>query len=292
MQTEPTWDDLRILLAVHRGKSFLAAGKALGMATSTVARRIAALERALDRTVVHRGNAGTVIDADALELVALGERVELGLHALARGSATGRVEGTVRVSAPEGIVRQLTRVLARLHVKHPGLAIEVVSESRMTDIARHEADVGVRIARSSSVAIVEKRLGRAHLALFAARSYVERRLPSARLGRDAAAGHDWVGLDRSLARLPSERWMREYGATRFVLRSPSAAAVEEALLAGMGLGVQAVGHGVALDLVRIETESLPPPLDVYLAYHRDARKTPRVRVVVRELETELRRALV
>ena len=33
----PIWDDLRVLLAVHRGKSFLAAGKALGIATSTVA---------------------------------------------------------------------------------------------------------------------------------------------------------------------------------------------------------------------------------------------------------------
>ncbi|MBC8073455.1 MAG: LysR family transcriptional regulator, partial [Deltaproteobacteria bacterium] len=43
----PVWDDLRILLAVHRGKSLLAAGKALGIATSTVARRLEAFERAL-----------------------------------------------------------------------------------------------------------------------------------------------------------------------------------------------------------------------------------------------------
>jgi DNA-binding transcriptional LysR family regulator len=293
MQTPaPTWDDLRILLAVHRGKSFLAAGKALGVATSTIARRVEALETSLGRPLVHRGNGGTAIDPDALGLVALGEQMELGLDALRRGGDAERIAGTVRVSASEGFVRPLTRVLARLHVKHPALSLELASESRMADLVRREADIGIRIARTSSSTIVEKAMGRLRIALFAARSYVERRLPSARLARDVAERHDWVGLDRALERIPQERWMREYGAVRFVFRSTSAAAIEEAVLAGMGLGVLAEGHGAELGLVRIDTESTPPAADIFLAFHRDAKNTSRVRVVVREIETELRRALV
>ena len=35
--TTPAWDDLRVLLAVHRHRSFLAAGRALAVSTSTVA---------------------------------------------------------------------------------------------------------------------------------------------------------------------------------------------------------------------------------------------------------------
>jgi DNA-binding transcriptional LysR family regulator len=42
-------------LAVHRGKSFLSTSKALGVATSTVARRIEAFERALGRPLVLSG---------------------------------------------------------------------------------------------------------------------------------------------------------------------------------------------------------------------------------------------
>ncbi|HEY6881259.1 MAG TPA: LysR family transcriptional regulator, partial [Polyangiales bacterium] len=41
------WDDLRVLLALHRHRSLLAAGKALGISTSTAARRIDALQAAL-----------------------------------------------------------------------------------------------------------------------------------------------------------------------------------------------------------------------------------------------------
>lgn len=288
---QDAWDDLRILLAVHRGRSFLAAGKALGIATSTVARRIEALERALGRPLVHRGNAGTVLDADALALVALGEQMELGLDALRRGATGERIEGTVRISASEGFMRPLARVLARLHLAHPALKLEVVSESRMADLGRGEADLGLRIARSKSAALLEKRLGRLRPSVFAARSYVERRLPGARLPRSLAARHAWVGFDASLARLGAEVWMRAYGARDFVLRSSSAAAIEEAIASGMGLGVLVVDQGAALDLVRIETDDSPPDIDVFLALRRDAKDTPRVRAVARVLEAELRRAL-
>ena len=82
--TAPVWDDLRVLLAVHRGKSFLSASKALDVATSTVARRIEAFERALGRPLVLSGNRGTAIDADAPSLIALAKQMELGFDALLR----------------------------------------------------------------------------------------------------------------------------------------------------------------------------------------------------------------
>ncbi|MBX3217401.1 MAG: LysR family transcriptional regulator [Labilithrix sp.] len=72
--TPPSWDDLRLLLAVHRAKSFFGAGKELGLATSTVARRLEALESSLGRRLVHRGNSGSTIDADALGPIALANR--------------------------------------------------------------------------------------------------------------------------------------------------------------------------------------------------------------------------
>ena len=287
----PIWDDLRVLLAVHRGKSFLAAGKALGIATSTVARRLQALERALGRPLVQRGSTGATIEADALSLIALGEHMELELEALRRAPDIKRISGTVRVSASEGFMRPLTRVLARVQYKHPALALEISSESRLADLARREADIGIRIARTTSAAVIEKFMGQARLAVFAARSYVERRLPGARLPRDLAGQHDWIAFDRTLDGLPTQQWMRAYGATRFVLRSTSPTALEEAAVAGMGLGILGEAHGATLDLVRIETEAMPPPVDVFLAFHREVKNMPRIRVVVREIEAEIRRAL-
>jgi len=289
---EPSWDDLRILLAVHRDASFLAAGKTLGVAASTVARRVEAVERSLGRVLVHRGSDGTRLDPDALRLVALAEALELGLAALVRDGRDAQVSGTVRVSLSEGFIRPLVPLLARVHAKHPALSVELISEARVADLARGEADIGIRIVRSASAAIVSKLLGRASTGLFASREYVERRLPSARLSRDIAGQHDWVGLDASLGRLPQEQWIREYGASRFTFRSNSAIAIEHAVLAGLGIGLLGVVQGTSLSgLVQLDTDHPPPPVEVFLAFNRDARKTPRIRVVVKEIEADARRQI-
>lgn len=288
----PSWDDLRVLLAVHRDKSFLAAGKALGVAASTVARRVEALERNLGRPIVHRGNNGTRLDPDALRLVALAEELELGLASLVRDGREAHVSGVVRVSLSEGFIRPLIPVFARLHAKYPALAIELISESRLADIARGEADIGLRIVRSASPSVVSKSLGRASTGLFASRDYVDRRLPQAKLSSDVAGAHDWVGMDSSMERLPHERWMRDYGASRFAFRSNSAVAIEQAVLAGMGIGLLSEVQGASLTgLVQLDTERRPPQVECFLVFDRDARKTPRIRVVAREIEAETRRQL-
>ncbi|MBC8072073.1 MAG: hypothetical protein IAG13_27380, partial [Deltaproteobacteria bacterium] len=209
-----------------------------------------------------------------------------------RGRGDENLAGVVRVTASEGFMRPLVRVLAAVRLRAPALTLELSSESRLEDLARREADIGLRIVSTSSPSLVEKRAGRVRLAVFAARSYVERRLPSAHLGRGQARHHDWVGLDRTIAKLPSERWMRDCGAERFVLRTSSPNALEEAVSAGMGLGVLGEEQGAAQRLVRIDTEDSPPPVDVFVVFHRDARRTPRIAAVLRAIEAELRRALV
>jgi DNA-binding transcriptional LysR family regulator len=99
---QPGWDDLRVLLAVHRGGSFLAAGLELGVSTSTVARRVSTLEAELGRVLVHRTSQGTLLEADTLQLVLLAETFEQAL-ATHRRDARSPYAGVVRVSVPDGL---------------------------------------------------------------------------------------------------------------------------------------------------------------------------------------------
>lgn len=287
-----TWDDLRVLLALHRHRSFLAAGKALGVSTSTAARRIEALEAALGRPLVRRSSAGTSVEPDALELITLAEQLELGLRAVQRDEADDAIAGAVRVSMGEGFVRPVTGVLAPLRHAHPRLQLEVVSETRTADLARREADIGIRKTRSSSPMLIERAVGKLAFSLYAAPSYVERRVRGGHLPIDDLGRHDLVGYDGPPAAHPQTQWLHRHGATRFAFRSNSDLAILEATRVGLGVTVMPDGLARAVpELVRLTTNVPLPAMPVYLAFHRELRNVPRVRLVIDTLDAALRDGL-
>jgi DNA-binding transcriptional LysR family regulator len=81
---DPRWDDLRLLLAVGRRGSFLGAGRALGLATSTLSRRLTALERSVGAVLVERRADGARLTDAGRRLAAAAEDVELALGARLR----------------------------------------------------------------------------------------------------------------------------------------------------------------------------------------------------------------
>jgi DNA-binding transcriptional LysR family regulator len=289
--TEPLWDDLRVLLALQRYRSFLAAGRALGVSTSTAARRIEALEQALGRPLVHRSSAGTLVEPDAAALLTLAEQMEAGLAALRRDATEDVVRGTTRVSVGEGFARPVTAVLASLRARHPGLEVELVVETRLANLARREADFGIRHARASSSVLVERPVGKLRFGLYASQGYVERRIRGGRvLGADLGR-HDWVGYEGTPTRLPQHTWLLERGVKRLVFRTSSDHALLEAVVQGQGLGLLGEPFAKGAGLVRLETDVALPSLSVLLVFHRDLRRSAQHRVVARALESALRRGL-
>ncbi|WP_434387241.1 LysR family transcriptional regulator [Melittangium boletus] len=285
----PIWDDLRVLLALHRHGSLLAAGRALGVSTSTAARRIEALEKALGRPLVHRSSAGTSVEPEALELIRLAEQLELGLLAVRRDEGDEGMAGTVRLSLSDGFLRPVTQVLATLRRLHPALHFELSAETRLVDLARREADIGIRNSRSTSPVLIQKHLGAVRLGLYAAPSYIERRLRDGRLRREDMARHDFLGFDVDLDKLPQAQWLAAQGAKRFVFRSNSYFALLEA--AEQGQGILVLSAALSSPLVRLETDVELPEVSVYLAFHRELRQVKRVRVVVDALEAAIRAAM-
>lgn len=294
MQTEalPSWDDLRVLLAIHQHRSFLAAGRALALSTSTVARRVDALERSLGRLLVQRSSAGTLIEPDAMELVTLAEQMDLGLNAMRREPDASSVSGTVRLSMGEGFVRPAIRVLAELRKRHPALSLEVVSETRLADIARREADIGIRKARSASPVLVEKMVGRLRFALYASRAFVDRHAREGRVRAADISKLDFVGYDASMARLPQSEWLAARGVKRFTVRTNSDSALVEAAVLGQGVALLATALGDDLaGLVPLELDAPLPSVPTYLVFHRELKRVPRCRLVLEAVEPALRDAL-
>lgn len=293
MQNKVRFDDLRLLLAIQRQGSFLAAGRVLELSTSTIARRIDALESALGRPLVMRSASGTAIEPDALELIALAEQLELGLEALRRDkpSAPSRLAGVVRLSVPDALMRQLTEVLSQLRRQHPEITIELICELRLSDVARREADFALRSTGSASKVLIERRLGVFAFGMFAAQSYLDRRLPSATLHLADLGRHDFVGYEGAMRQVVQHHYLTTHGAVRFPFRSNSDLAVVEAARQGQGIALLGEPMGRDAGLVQLRFDAPLPSSPLYLVYHRALRREPRMQAVARAIEAAAKASL-
>jgi DNA-binding transcriptional LysR family regulator len=130
-------DDLLILLEVARCGSLVGAGAALGLGHTTVSRRITALERDLHVQLVIRSASGCQLTDAGQALLAASERIEASVteaFELARcPTREPSLAGLVRVAAPEGFAACFVApVLGRMHARHPGIIVELVTASRLS----------------------------------------------------------------------------------------------------------------------------------------------------------------
>jgi len=280
------WDDLRLLLAVARAGSFLAAGRELGLATSTVSRRLTVLESSVDSLLIERRVDGARLTEAGRRLAAAAADVELALGARLRElpGPAGRLAGVIRVTAGDGFSDFLAESIADFAEGHPEVSFDVMIDNRAVDLARREADVGIRTLHGREGSLVYLPLAPLAYGLFASPAYAARRGVPRSL-RDLPR-HPCIGLAASLERVPWMRWLRTHGVRRFAFRSTSFGAVLAAARAGLGLA--ALPERMSTGLVRVLPRARPDPLPVWLAAHVDARRQPAVRAFVDHLAMRFR----
>jgi len=291
------WDDLRILLAVHRRGSLGAAASALGVHISTVGRRLAALEAALGQHLFDRTPDGTRPTAAAEELVPhaeLMERAALGLNR-ARESLQTEPEGVVRVTAPPGLVDHfIAPALPDLARHYPRLRLELLSSIGYADLTRREADLALRALRPRSGDLQAVRLGTVGFTLLASPPRVRQQGPLQR-----PDDLPWVTYEADLEHLPEVAWvLGQVSPERIVLRSNSISAQIQAVRAGLGVKLEARPFaalaGLAeLPMARALRKALPPlpTAEIWLVGHRALRRVPRIDAVWRFFEERIRSAL-
>lgn len=273
-----SWDDLRILLAIHRHPSHAAAARSLGVNASTVGRRLSALEGAMRARLVERTPAGLVLTAAGRILVGRAERVEAEILTSERelGGADERLEGMVRVTAGDGTLTFL--LVPRLHLfrdRHPGIQLELVGDIRTLDVSRRETDVAIRLSRPREASLVARRLGRFHYGIYGAQSYLGQR-GQPRSVRELAA-HSWISYDTTLDHIAEAQWLREHvPEPRRALRTNQTGILVAACAAGHGLAILPTAFITDPRLVRLLPRASLPTRDVWMVLHRDVRTNARV----------------
>jgi DNA-binding transcriptional LysR family regulator len=281
------WDDLRYLLAVQREGSIGQAASALDVDPSTVARRIAALERALGAKLFDRTPRGYIPTGAGLRARLAAEAAHEALLALERdiGGQDEALGGHVRLTANEVLgAHVLPPMLARFCARYPEITLELVIDSRALDLASREADLALRLGRPSQPELVAQRVGTLGFGLYAGEGYLAR---SPWTPGDAPERHDWLVFSRWLREPPEREQLGAWlGGGRVALQSNSMVALLHAAAADAGLAFlpRILADG-APGLVRLPVEV--PGHELWLVVHRDLRGAGRVRALRQHLAAEL-----
>jgi DNA-binding transcriptional LysR family regulator len=278
------WNDLRYFLSVARNGSTLAAGKDLRVSQTTVARRIAALERALGLPLFEKRQAGYALTPAGENLVEQAERVELAAAGFADAAAarTRDLRGTVKISAEEIFATTLMAPMLReLRDLHPDIHIELDTTSGLRDLGAGEADVALRSTSGPQPAgIVGRQLGDDDWAFYCNQAYADRYGVPASLQElrkhalvGGGGGNLWRHYQAFLQRLDLE--------DRVTMHCDSSPGLLSAVRAGVGIAVlPCVVADADADFIRC----LPPRAGhgrvMWLITHDRVRHDPRVRAVI------------
>ena len=178
------WDDLKFFLAVARSGQLTTAAKSLKVDNATVARRIRALESALDAQLFDRNPKGYSLTEVGERLLPSAEAMETSTLE-AQAQVQGRdesLEGVVRLGAPDGFGSFfLAPRIHKLAQRHPKLELQLVAMPRVFSLSKREADLSIAITRPKSGRLMVAKLTDYRLHLYAAGDYLRQNPPITQL---------------------------------------------------------------------------------------------------------------
>jgi DNA-binding transcriptional LysR family regulator len=281
----PDWENVRTFLEVAQCGSFRSAACNLGQSMNALRRRINELEAQLGVTLFTRHVDGLRVTSEGQQILAAAQRMEGAYFDLvrARQRAVPSLAGEIRLAVTEGLgTFWLAPRLPEFQRAYPMLLVDLHCGMRSVDLLRLEADVAVQLTKPTAADLKMIRLARLHSMPFAAPSYIQTYGIPASV--DELKTRHRIVFQFSEQSGGSEfykRWFGDVPQPGFLaIRTNSSSAHAAAIANGAGIG-WLVTYGVALGtkMVPIDLE-LRSSCDVWLTYHADAGRIPRVRHLI------------
>jgi len=276
------WEDLRFFLQLARSGNLSEAARRLRVNHTTVARRIARLERDLGVTLFDRGPRGYDVTSQAAKLIEHAERMEGEIDALHRRLSGDKVDlaGTVRITTIESIAAYLLMpALPRFHQLYPRIDVELISANYTLNLSRREADLALRLGRPRDTGLVSRKLVDIPYFLYGATGAVRALRVKSLMD---LADHPFLGYDTSMFSVAQEDWLDHALKGRHVLlRTNTIEPLLAAARAGLGFVMLAAFVGDREPgLMRVPIRETMPPRELWLLVHGELRRSPRIRATL------------
>jgi len=273
------WDDIAVFLALYRERTTGRAAKAIGCSQPTIVRRLAALEHELGLNLFDRTPSGLVPTDAAHSLLAAAERVERTICEFTTevGSLAGTSLNIIRLTFLDHFERLLIPVLRQFRTRWPGIQTELLASDRIYDLARGEADIGIRGRdRPASDEIVVHELPPTGWTVYASAHLTPEERPHS---RGEVAQYPLAMVEGSPSHLPVYRWLASLPAhSSTAMRCSNFRALRSALVSGAAVSALpcTIGDGDP-ELVRCFPPQEEWDIPIYLVARRAILRRPPAR---------------
>jgi DNA-binding transcriptional LysR family regulator len=272
------WSDIRLFLAIAREGTLGAAARKLGLTQPTMGRRLKTLEEAVGHSLFQRTPDGFVLTDEGTVVMGHAERMEEEALALQRqlAGAENTLSGTLRISCSDWFgVHILAPIVADFRRVHPNVIIEVLTDSRLLNLARREADLVFRIKPFTEPEVISRKLLHIPYGLYVAKGSED---PSPGTG----TGFSMIIMDEAFGSMPDVGWLRgRFPNANVSMRSNNRDVQAKVCAGGAGMAILPRPLGDSMDVLkRIDVLPPPPGRDTWVGYHQDLRRLPRLRAFI------------
>lgn len=273
------WDEIKTAYQVARMGTVSGAADVLGVHHATVIRHIDALEKRLGVKLFQRHARGYTATEAGQDLLRVAQATDDQFSQLA-GRIKGlgdEVSGELVVTSLISLAPRMVPLLVQFQKEYPDVVVRYLTGDRLFRLEYGEAHIAIRAGNAPDQPDnVVQSFHHQKIGLFAAKSYLRDYGMPKKL--EDFAGHRFVGHDNDTSRAPFNRWLRTHiPASSLTFRSTDSQAMQEAIIAGAGIGflpLLEARQNPDLAEVYEHQEEWSPPL--WLVTHVDLHRTTKV----------------
>lgn len=262
---DPDWNDIRHFVALAEEGTLAQAGRRLGVAHATVARRVNRLEAMTGVQLFRRSADGFTLTAQGYAVFSRAREMRAQADGIAGYSAdvaarTQRVRLTLTPALADHVVPELLR---DMEIRLPQVQLAVIVDERDYSLSKHEADIAIRLGRPHVSSLVARRLGSLRMGVYGTADWATR--------VHNGDAPPLVSFDDDREVLPEAVWLRQ--------RFPGAPLAFCANTFRVQLSAAEVGVGVTVlprlladgseRLCEIAAMGVPPSRDVWLVLRQE-----------------------
>ncbi|WP_199099707.1 LysR family transcriptional regulator [Dyella sp. ASV21] len=287
--------ELRAFATAARRLNFSLAAQDVGCTPSVLSRRIAALESAVGTKLFLRTTRRVTLTSRGEQLLAHCERLESVMTSLAADlrPREGEPAGRLCVHLPRSYGRdRIAPLLAEFMRRHPQIRLDATYEDAYVDMVAAKVDLAVRAGRLADAQLVARRVGTMRRYLCASPSYLAH-APALNDPVDLRAHRclAFSGLRTGTLWQFSRQRRRRSVRIDPVLACNDSLAVRDALLAGVGIGIQGDYMSDAMvaegRLVEVLPEWQLASSPIHLVWLPGADRAPALRLLIDYLAVAL-----